>query len=319
MKIFALNDEANVTKLQSLGASVVDVVPQDEDVVMYIVDTPVENNEALSQKLFGLSLEEAIENGDIELDANVDEEQKMSKQAQEEALDEAEEMVDEGRDIINASAVSTWSAIDNFAADEDSDVEVVDSHNGKLVLSDGFVLGFLHADEADTAVRDLFDNNEQLAETIKTALLTEASPAEALMSFGFEPYSIEMDTDETTEVAAKARVDEVKAEFSKKETSLKAAVEQSLAMALLSIFKGFDGKACPIKAALADALEDEGADNAEEFVEEKLSEAIPDVVEAVCSKAYEFMAKDDEVRDELAKNIEEAPYAKLDRSMKPQE
>ena len=37
------------------------------------------------------------------------------------------------------------------------------------------------------------------------------------------------------------------------------------------------------------------------------------------SKAYEFMAKDDNVRDELAKSIEEAPYAKLDRSMKHKE
>ena len=60
---------------------------------------------------------------------------------------------------------------------------------------------------------------------------------------------------------------------------------------------------------------EEGAENAEEFVEEKLEDTIPDVVEAVCSKSYEFMAKDDNVRDELAKSIEEAPYAKLDRSM----
>ena len=315
VKIFALNDEANVQKLQSYGAEVIDVMPQEDDVSMYVVEVADDKVEELVQKLFGMSKEEALDNGDIEIEANVEEEQKIANEVQNEAIDEVEDMYEEGRDVINASATTTWSAADGFTADEDSDVEVVDTHNGKLLLSDGYVLGYLHEDSAEESVADLFANNEQLAETIKTALLTEASAAEALASFGFEPYSIELDEEESTELAAKARVEEVKASFNETEKNLKASVEQSLAMALLATFKGFDGKACPVKAALADALEEEGAENAEEFVEEKLEDTIPDVVEAVCSKAYEFMAKDDNVRDELAKSIEEAPYAKLDRSM----
>lgn len=317
LKIYAINSEDNIDKLSANGAEVVDVEPQDEETSAYTVDVPDDKAEDLMQALFGLTVEEATDNGILEFDADVEDEQKESKQAQEQAIDEADEMVDEGREIIEASDTIVWDAADDFLIEEDSDLEIVDTRSGKMLLSDGYVLGFLFADLADESVADLFDDNEKLAEAAKAALLAEASVAEALASFGFEPYTVELGNDESSELAAKSKVAEIKAEYDSRVVEMKSALEQSLAMAMLSVVKGTDGVACPLKASIVDALEEEGVtEGAEEFVEATVASTIPEFAKKICAKAYDYFGKSTEVRNELAKTIEAATYAKIDRSFR---
>lgn len=307
LTIFALNEEDNVAKLRNYGADVIDILPQSEDSIGYKIEVADDKVEELLQKLFGLNLEEATNEGLVELNATIEEEQKKSKEAQNEAVDKAKEMVDEAGEIVNSS---TWSAVDDFVFADDSNLEVVDTSNGKLLISDGYVLGTLYVDDASDSVKDLFEDNANLASTIKSAILAEGNISTALEPFGFESYTVELDDNEVASVMAKSKIEEFKASYKKELENLKPRVEQALAMAMLATAKGLN-EPCPIKSAMVGGLEEAGAEGAEEFVDTTLEEAIPAFVKSACVKAYEYLAQDDKTRNEVSKTIEASAFAPL--------
>lgn len=309
LTIFALNSEDNVAKLSRNGADVIDMLPQTEESTGYVVEVADDKVEELLQKLFGLNLEEAQNEGLVELNATIEEEQKKSKEAQDEAVDEAEEMVDEAKEIVNASS-NTWSAVDDFVFADDSNLEVVDTSNGKLLISDGYILGFLYSDNASDAVKDMFEDNAKLASTIKSAILAEKDLKSALEPFGFESYTVELDDNEVASVMAKSKIEAFKNSYKTELENLKPRVEQALAMGMLATAKGLT-EPCPIKEAMVSGLEQAGAEGAEEFVDTTLEEAIPAFVKSACVKAYEYLAQDDKTRNEVSKTIEASAFAPL--------